>query len=597
MISAAAIAAGCAGFPNAAPVAQAQAASTPWPGGTWTPGEATYGSGLDTGISVTMSDGVILTVDISYPTDRATGTRAAGPFPVLLTQTPYKFLDSKAGDYFVQRGYIYVTAHVRGTLTSGGNFAWLSARDAQDGAELVAWAAKVQNSSGVVGLNGNSYMGMNQMHTMGALGAGSPVKAIAPGCTGSEFYRETYFVGGIPDATINFLRNLPSLMGGTTTLAFGQEVVSDIAAGGDKAYFRDFWNARTIGNLAQKVVNADVPVLLWSSNGDVFAQSSLELYAYLQNAYAKQPVYGKFHTSTPASGRYQIIISKGGHCAGQDDRIRLEWFDTWLKGVKTGMDKTAMPMHVHELISDRWLNTSHYPVVPNYTQYHLDNSNALKSSAPSADGSETIAWAKPSPTTSVQFDSPAFTSGGTLAGPVSASIYASSTTNNLELIASLQAIDVDGTVTALTSGTVVGSLSENDTDRSWFDNNGVSVRPYGKYGTDRFTAAGTIKKYDFAISPRFAQIRAGSKLRVVFTTQGDATSCTVSIGTAPCFPTNAQLASLAGSMLTIYHGPANDSTINLPLLKASCWRSSDNPNLPYWNTDPTVSAAAAPCQG
>ena len=44
------------------------------------------------------------------------------------------------------------------------------------------------------------------------------------------------------------------------------------------------------------------------SNGDVFAQSSLELYAYLQNAYAKQPVYGKFHTSTPATNRGVLRI-------------------------------------------------------------------------------------------------------------------------------------------------------------------------------------------------------------------------------------------------------------------------------------------------
>ena len=67
-------------------VAWHEQASTPFPGGIWTPGDPTYGSKLDTNIPVTMSDGAVLMVDVSYPTDLATGARAPGPFPVLLTQ-------------------------------------------------------------------------------------------------------------------------------------------------------------------------------------------------------------------------------------------------------------------------------------------------------------------------------------------------------------------------------------------------------------------------------------------------------------------------------------------------------------------------------
>ena len=39
-------------------------ASSPWPGGVWTPGEATYGSKIDSQLSVPMSDGTILKVDV-----------------------------------------------------------------------------------------------------------------------------------------------------------------------------------------------------------------------------------------------------------------------------------------------------------------------------------------------------------------------------------------------------------------------------------------------------------------------------------------------------------------------------------------------------
>jgi hypothetical protein len=126
---------------------------------------------------------------------------------------------------------------------------------------------------------------------------------MAASCMGAEFYREIYFAGGIPTQTLNFQRVIGNSMGGDTA-ASGAANVADINAGGDKAYFRTFWQERTVGNLAQKMVEADVPTLLWSSNGDIYAQSSLDLYSYLQNAYAKQPIYGPMQRSVPASGRY-----------------------------------------------------------------------------------------------------------------------------------------------------------------------------------------------------------------------------------------------------------------------------------------------------
>jgi uncharacterized protein len=570
-------------------------ASSPWPGGVWTPGEATYGSKIDSQLSVTMSDGTILKVDVAYPTDLATGARAKGPFPVLLTQTPYLSTKPAAGDYFVQRGYIFVTAYVRGTTTSGGNFEFFSDRDAQDGAELVRWAAtQLQNSNGRVGLQGNSYAGINQTYTVAALGPNSPVKAIAPSCMGAEFYRETYFAGGIPTQTLNFQRVIGDSMGGNTAPT-GAAFVSEVTAGGPRAYDGTFWKARNVGALAQKIVEAGVPALLWSSNGDIYAQSSLELYAYLQNASSKLPVFGPMGNDQKASGRYQIIMSQGGHCANIDQRITLEWFDTWLKDVKTGIEDTAMPLHAHEMVSNRWLNTSAYPVVPAYTPYYLTADKGLAPATPPVSGQDNIAWAQPDAASTLQYDSSPFQNGGTLAGPISASFYASSTTSNLELIATVQLVSAEGAVTSVSSGAVLGSLAANDPERSWFDVNGVPSRPYGKYVADEPVPAGAIRKYDFAISPRFVAIPAGSKLRLTVTTQAPTANCSPRLGTDPCFPTAPQAASLSGSTVSLYYGPTNRSSLNLPLLKAGCWRSSDNPGIPHWKVDPAVTADA-PCQ-
>jgi len=55
----------------------------------WAPRPARFGMGIRHNVAVPMSDGVVLRADIHYPTEPGTGQPAAGPFPVLLSLTPY----------------------------------------------------------------------------------------------------------------------------------------------------------------------------------------------------------------------------------------------------------------------------------------------------------------------------------------------------------------------------------------------------------------------------------------------------------------------------------------------------------------------------
>jgi hypothetical protein len=121
------------------------------------------------------------------------------------------------------------------------------------------------------------------------------------------------------------------------------------------------------------------------------------------------------------------------------------------------------------------------------------------------------------------------------------------------------------------------------------------VRPYGKYTADEYVPAGTVRKYDFLISPRFIAVPAGAKVRLTVTTQTPAARCNGGLGVNACFPTDPQKTSLNGSTITLYYGPETNSSLNLPLLKSGCWRPSDYPNVPYWKVDPKL-AAEAPCQ-
>src|SRR6201987_4086775 len=154
----------------------------------WTPAAARYGVGVRHNVGVPMSDGVVLRADIHSPTAPETGDPASGPFPVLLSLTPYgkkapppaAQIGGGATPYLIKRGYIEVVVDVRGTGASGGSFEMFGERQTQDGIELVDWASKLPNANGRVGMFGNSYLAINQLFTAAAIGPDSPLKAIFP---------------------------------------------------------------------------------------------------------------------------------------------------------------------------------------------------------------------------------------------------------------------------------------------------------------------------------------------------------------------------------------------------------------------------------
>ena len=166
----------------------------------WSPEPARYGVYEQHNVAVTMSDGTVLRVNVYYPA--SAGKPAHGRFPVLLTQTPYgkdAAASSTTGKdpYLIKRGYLDVVADVRGTGDSGGRFGFFDPSQQQDGATLVRWAAKLPHADGKVGLYGESYLGINQLLTVAALGPHSPVKAIFPIVAGNDIYRDTTVDGGL----------------------------------------------------------------------------------------------------------------------------------------------------------------------------------------------------------------------------------------------------------------------------------------------------------------------------------------------------------------------------------------------------------------
>jgi X-Pro dipeptidyl-peptidase (S15 family) len=105
----------------------------------WKPEKAVYGTASINDIAVQGAGGTTIRVNEIYPTT-ASGKQAKGPFPVLLTMTPYGkgqggssspgsasspstgSATGGADNYLTQRGYIEIVEDVRGTGDSNGSW-------------------------------------------------------------------------------------------------------------------------------------------------------------------------------------------------------------------------------------------------------------------------------------------------------------------------------------------------------------------------------------------------------------------------------------------------------------------------------------------
>ncbi len=142
----------------------------------------------------------------------------------------------------------------------------------------------------------------------------------------------------------------------------------------------------------------------------------------------------------------------------------LAWFDHWLKGIDTGITDTATPLHLEDLANGHYANVSRYPLEPTRpTTSYLHPGSALSPSAPASSP-------VPDPlvfTGTQSYTTAPFTGPTTLAGPIGATLCASSTTADTEFVVQLSDIAPDGNATALTSGLLEGNQRALEPSMTW----------------------------------------------------------------------------------------------------------------------------------
>jgi predicted acyl esterase len=552
------------------PVAASAASSTrPGTAGAWQPEAASYGVSQPVYIPVRMDDGVVISAEVVYPTDPATGARAAGTFPVLLTQDPYGNTPdpTSAGDYFVQRGYIYVASDVRGTGNSGGQVSWFGQRQGQDGAELVSWAAhSLSGSDGKVGLDGCSYLGVNQWFTAAAVGPDSPLKAIAPFCTDSDFYDDLTADGGIPTPFVAGIAHGEPRGPQDDPATDPQSVtIAQEAGGGPRSYDNRYWQSLDAQRLMRQVVANGIPALSEAGWDDLFPGGDLGDYVAAQNAYFHRPLTAPITPGDPATGRYQAIIGPWTHGENVSgtilENIRLEWFDTWLKNEHTGMAGTTAPLHIFENTASQWVDTAAWPPSRSASAYYLTAGGALSADVRLSEGNGTLAWSAASVSNSLTYTSAPLTRGAVLDGPSDLTVYAASTTSEVELTATLNVLSPAGSVVKQADGVLLGSQRTLDRAHSWYGRNGILLQPAHPFTrrSQQAVVPGRITRYDISLLANFTLIPAGDRIQVVLTSQPPANFH------LPLAPTPQELANLAGGTYTIQSGGVTASVLDLPL--------------------------------
>jgi putative CocE/NonD family hydrolase len=615
-------------------------AASPYPGnGSWTPGPRSYGYAGTKYVHITMNDGVQLNANVYYPTELSSGAAAPGPFPIILAITPYAIeapgLEGSAAspEAYVPYGYIYVEVDVRGTGGSGGEFDLAGPREQQDYQEVIAWVSKLPHSDHKVGMEGASYLGLTSLLAAGGAHRGSPLKAIFPVVGPSDLYRDLIFPGGIfnSDFTVPYALGLEVGLDAASPV-FGPPhpeqfisteeehikgiltsdvvpIVKGLLLTEELTYDGTYWQQRQPDTLTAKIAANGVATFVYNVWFDVWQRGDTRVYNELQNGQAGRPPDSPMLPGQPASGKFQEAIgpyTHEGSGSAPTNTLALEWFDTWLKGQKTGMANTRTPFHAYEVLGHRWIESATWPLRgtgvetyyfgpgPTGTAVSLNN-GSLSTSPPTAGSTAVLPWnAATSPcsrmsdqelifgpvkgigdlekqnvenpcffddrtlqATGLTYTSSPFEHAMDIGGPIGATIYAKANTTETEWVVAVDDVSPDGSSRPLATGDLLGSLRQSDPKLSWtYDGKVIAPgHPYSKASQSPVTP-GEVTRYEIEIPPILARIEAGHHLRIAVN----------SADTPYLLPTLPQLESLVGGVYDVYASPEYPSAVDVPLV-------------------------------
>lgn len=235
---------------------------------------------------------------------------------------------------FLDAGYNFLGVNVRGTGASGGEFSYYHPSEGEDGADIIAWAARQPWCDGNIGMVGASYGGHTQIKVAALRPAN--LRAIVPIATDGCDYRDEAMAGGIFNAGMlahwSFTEQPARaragieerLVGGDADAgAKGQDRNLSFFEAREHPFYDDWWRARSLDLLAADVRVPALFIHAWQDEW-IRPNGALRLFSLL---------------GSPAK---RIILQNGPHRLsgyGLNRREQMRWLDRWVKGIDNGAER------------------------------------------------------------------------------------------------------------------------------------------------------------------------------------------------------------------------------------------------------------------
>jgi putative CocE/NonD family hydrolase len=487
-------------------------------------------------VAVPMRDGARLMADVFRPRgdERVPAILNLGPYqkdkpwavPPTLEEAPNEWMNWETinPEWWVPQGYAAVRVDGRGSGKSPGQCEPWSFAEAVDFYDAIEWAAAQPWCNGKVGLLGISYYAINQW--LVAQLKPPSLKAIIPWEGFADIYRDALYHGGIFNL---FMSN----------------------------WFTAHLLHHTLGRASQQLPNAwAVNTLhLWlSSNLDSGAlrgaqadwdKITLPFYSVGNWTGFGLHLRGNTEAFMRSKSRHKKLrIHTGSHVhpfyTSEAREEQKRFFDFWLKDIQNGvMDEPPIKLAIrHGADKFEWRHEREWPLVrTQWTKFYFDlDAGALAQAKPSAPASRSYAASSFGTMGSTSASSSQVMGGGIkpgmglsletppldadleVTGPLAASFWVSSESEDMDLFLTLRNIDADGndvmetgqqgTPVPVAKGWMRVSHRELDPDLS------LPYRPYHKHMRRLFLKPGEIVKVDVEIWPTSMVFKKGHRIRL-----------------------------------------------------------------------------------
>lgn len=325
---------------------------------------------------IAMRDGTLLATDLYLP-------QGDGPFPVVLTRTPYgRVKRGKDAGSFVNDGYVFIIQDMRGRFDSQGEnlpFHGCGWSEHQDGVDTLAWIKQQPWCDGRIATIGGSAGGITQNLLAGA--APEDLKAQYISVAAASMYSDGTYIGSA------FRK--ADIENWTTGNKFDPKALDLMRS---HPSYDNYW-ARF--ETATRHAQMKAPAIHVGGWFDMFAQGTIDEFV------------GRQHRGGPgAKGAQKLVMGPWTHAIGkmpageltfpnatrvpvQYDPLR--WFAHYLKGADNGAEKE--PAVAYYVMGDtvtpgapgnEWRFANDWPVPAKETSVFLTGDRRLSLEKPSA---------------------------------------------------------------------------------------------------------------------------------------------------------------------------------------------------------------------